>query len=363
MQAKQNQWPRALTASVLVVALALVIITALPPATLNGWVSLYLVAMVPAQIVITLFWQMARPAFAQGWSRLQLGLGYTLLTVVAGILVANISLMLIEQGLGVPTPFVIMYLIFTVPVTVLLVVVFQGWPVSGLVQNKAGQGVLLWLAAYLLAGVLYYRLFDFSFAAAAPFYRLNVAPQGIFPAWYVLTASLAMLLAVLLLVLFDFWPVQQLASRLGVSSQPWSSLLCLLVVAGMAGVLALAGMMGLHLAILQFMVRVCVSGIFGVFIILVMWKGCPALQLPQPFRGLVLSGMVCVLGVAMHALYLQVASIMPGLASADDLELWIAAGMLSVTFPCMVFFADYFDSWPLPFRRQPDTRNAKVSAQ
>lgn len=362
MQAKPNQWPRALTASVLVVALALAIITALPPAMLNSWVSLYLVAMVPAQIVITLFWRMARPAFAQHWNQIQLGLGYTVLTVLAGIVVANASLVLIEQGLGVPTPFVIMYLIFSVPVTVLLVVVLQGWPIVGLLHNKAAQGILLWLTAYLLAALLYYSLFDFSFAAGAPFYRPQVAPHGLFDAWPVLTASLAMLLAVLLLVLFDFWPVQQLAALLGKPAQPWSSLLCLAVVASMAAVLALAGLVGLQLSILQFMVRVCVSGIFGVFIILVMWKGCPALQLPQPLRGLVLSGMVCVLGAAMHALYLQMASMMPGLASPDDIELWVAAGMLSVTFPCMVFFADYFDSWPLPLRRQPANRRAKANA-
>jgi len=362
MQAKPNQWPRALTASVLVVALALAIITALPPAMLNSWVSLYLVAMVPAQIVITLFWRMARPAFAQHWSQIQLGLGYTALTVLAGMVVANVSLALIEQGLGVPTPFVIMYLIFSVPVTVLLVVVFQGWPIVSLVHNKALQGLLLWLAAYLLAGLLYYSLFDFSFAAGAPFYRASVAAHGIFPAWPVLTASLAMLLSVLVLVLFDFWPVQQLAARLAVTAQPWSSLLTLSVVVSMAAVLALTGLGALEFTLLQFMVRVCVSGIFGVFIILVMWKGCPALQLPQPLRGLVLSGLVCVLGCAMHALYLQMASRMPGLASPDDVELWIAAGMLSVTFPGMVFFADYFDCWPLPFRRPSDTRNAKVNA-
>jgi len=362
MQAKPNQWPRALTASLLVVALALAIITALPPAMLNSWVSLYLVAMVPAQIVITLFWRMARPAFAQHWSQIQLGLAYTALTVLAGVLVANASLALIEQGLDVPTPFVIMYLIFSVPVTVLLVVVFQGWPIVSLLQHKGAQGLLLWLTTYLLAGLLYYGLFDFSFAAGAPFYRAAVAAHGLFPAWQVLTASLAMLLSVLLLVLFDFWPVQQLASRLGVSSQPWSSLLTLSLVACMAGLLVLLGCAVLQLSLLQFMVRVCVSGIFGVFIILVMWKGCPALQLPQPLRGLVLSGLVCVLGCSMHALYLQMASRMPGLASPDDVELWIAAGMLSVTFPCMVFFADYFDSWPLPLRRQPASSRAKANA-
>lgn len=96
------------------------------------------------------------------------------------------------------------------------------------------------------------------------------------------------------------------------------------------------------------MVRGCVAAIFGIFILLVLFKNLPVLQLPQPLRGLVLCGGAALLSMALFALYQAAAVTRFGLVSGPPqytLELWIASAMLAITFPLMVAYAEYFSFW------------------
>lgn len=357
-----------LTAALVVVALSLLLCLAMPPEWLMGWGTLIPVAMVPGQIVISLYWGCAYPGqcarLAQPWK----GLAYLLATLAGGSLVAWTAWQTTGGGIAPPLPFVNMYLIFSVAVTLWLVVVFQGWPFNRLSSHPGLAGLLLWSGAYLLAYVLFRALFNFSFLGETPFYVASLDPGGAYMAWLPLIFSIASVMVLLAFVLFDFWPIQALTSRLPVfAQQPLFA-----IVSGSLIVAIAAGIWHFFIGVLamdpvRFLVRVCVSGVFGIFVVLVMLDGLPGIKARQPWRGIFLSGIAAGLAISGFALYEFLALGRFALASgqpAHALELWIASAMLAVTFPAMVGFAKYFDGWPLFARENlPQAAGSEPSAE
>ncbi|NTV71961.1 MAG: hypothetical protein HGA71_17665 [Azonexaceae bacterium] len=342
---------KGLTATFIVVTLSLLFCLAIPPEWLMGWGTLFPVAMVPAQIVISLFWGCGYPKQCAQLSQPRKGIAYLFSTLIVGSLVAWVSWRTIGGGISPPPPFVNMYLIFSVAVTLWLVVVFQGWPFNRLSSNSGVAGALLWLWAYLFTYALFRSLFDFSFLKGAPVYVAALDPGGVFMAWLPLVFSITSVMVLLTFVLFDFWPIQALAGRFPIfGKQPYfaalSGILIAFVTNGVWGFFV--GTLDMNLV--RFLVKVSVSGIFGIFVVLVMLDGLPSINFRQPWRGIFLSGIASILAIAGYTLYEFVALSRFALPAGQPgylLELWIASAMLAITFPAMVTFAKYFDCWPL----------------
>lgn len=336
-------------AAVLVIAVALFIVTGISPALLSGWLSLLLVAIVPTQIVYGALWNNARPQIITRLSQPWCGLMQLAISVIIGIPVAAFALWV--PGGGSPNPFANMFLILSVPVTFWLVAVWQGWPCSLLFKNKGLLGIATLLLAYALTYLLFRTLFDFGFASGAPFYQSALDPHGLLLAWYPLTAALAALTFMLMGILLDFWPASALAQRLPITGrQPLWALVVSLGVAVCTALLWLLFINVLQMDIVMFMVRICVCTIFGIFILLVIMQGVPSLSLPQPLRGLALIAIAVASGQLAFWGYGYLGRLTFGLATGAPgyaLELWMASGMLSVTFPAMVLFAQYFAFWPM----------------
>lgn len=315
------------------------------PEWLTGWGTVILVAMVPAQIVISLVWQSSYPkrlaALPQPWR----GFAFTGFNGLVGAAVAYLAWQTVGGGMAVPTPFLIMYLIFSVAVMLVLVVPLQCWPFAPTIRHPGLMGGILLVAAYVLAYGLFRFLFDFGFLADAPFYRAELDPQGLFMAWIPLVFAIALLVPVLGLVLFDFWPLSALAGKFYLlGRQPVFGLFALLLIVAVAGGLWVS-FVGQGMDLVLFMVRICVTVNFGYFILLVMFDGVPTLTLPQPWRGLLLNGAAVGLAVVMLKLYETIALRHFALSSGGPtypLELWLASAMLAVTFPLMVVIGSYF---------------------
>ena len=346
-------WRSGVAATVAVVIFALLVATSVTPAWLGGWGSLYLNALVPSQIVISLMWGCQHPARLAALPQPWRGLAFTALTLACGAVVGTLAWWTVGGAAPEPTPMVIMYLILCVPVTLWLVVVLQGWPLARLIRPPLPLGLATVLAAHGLGWLLFRALFSFSFLRDAPFYQAAQDPGGPFMAWLPLTLAVMSLVGTLVLVLLDFWPTQALwrVLRPGAApSQPGFGLLS-------AALIALAVAAVWQLAIIQagldvvvFMTRWCVPAIFGIFILLVMFEGVPALQLAQPGRGLLLTAVAALLAAVMGQLYQAVGQWrfgLPGGAPPYALELWLAPSMLAITFPSMVTFGAYFGFWPL----------------
>lgn len=341
-----------IVASVLVVSASLWISVSLSPDTMLTWVSLILVAMVPMQMVIGLAWGGQHPATIAAMPTLTRGVAFSLLMATVGALVACIAHATVGGGISPPTPFVNMFLILAVPMTLMLIIPFQRWPFTALLGNRPVViGFALLIAAYGLAWVLYQLLFDFSFLQQAPFYQAALDPHGKFIAWLPLTAGLSVVVGILSLVLLDFWPLSLLAQKFpAMGKQPFFGLAASVLIALIAAGLWCVFDVPHGMDVVAFLVRVGVSMIFGIFIVLIMFEGAPFVRLPQPWRGLVLIAAAALLAVGLHALYRAVAVSCFGLlggAPGYALELWLATSMLAITFPLMVAFASFFNFWPL----------------
>jgi len=340
-----------LLASLLAISLALLIALAMPVRAEMGWASVLLNAMVPTQMVMTLFWRGQYPAALRGLRQPLRGLLLTLLNLLVACVVSVLAVLAWGGGQWQPTPFVIMPLIISIPLALTQIALFQGWPFTHWTKSALTQGLLMLVATYGLATAVDVLLFDFGFLRDAPFYSASLDPHGLFMAWQPVTALVGAVAGILVLILLDFWPMAKLEQWLPVlNQQPWrglvlSALVALLVAVAWVGFVSLA-----HWDLVVFMVRVCVASIFGIFVILILFKNLPSLQLPQPLRGLVLCACAAVLAVALFALYQAAATLrfgLPGGAPQYTLELWIASAMLAITFPLMVGFADYFAFWPM----------------
>nr|MBL8410285.1 hypothetical protein [Dechloromonas sp.] len=298
-----------------------VILVAMVPAQ----IVVILVAMVPAQIVVSLVWQANYPKALANLPQPARGLTFTALNLLVGCGVAYVAWQTVGGGMAEPTPFLIMFLIFSVAIMLVLVVPLQCWPFAQAIRHPGLMGAALLVAAYALAYGLFHWLFDFGFLGGAPFYRAELDPHGLFIAWVPLVFAIAMLVPVLGLVLLDFWPVAVLAGKVpALGKQPLFGLVALGLVFAVAGGLWTA-FVGAGMDMVLFMVRICVTVNFGYFILLVMFEGVPALELPQPWRGLILNGLAVGLAAAMLHLYeFAVLSrfALPSGGPAYPLELW-----------------------------------------
>jgi hypothetical protein len=307
--------------------------------------------MVPIQMVIGLVWHCKQPVSIARLAQPIRGLVFLLLTVTVGVVVAMIAQSNVGGGLTPPTPFVNMFVIFSVVVTIWLIVPMQCWPFTAILgKQPVAMGFALLLTAYALAWILFNTLFDFGFLQQAPFYSAALDPHGKFNAWYPLTCGICSVATILSLVLLEFWPVSILARTIpAFGRQPLFGLASAALIALVVTTVWQICIVHLGMDVVQLLVK-AVSMIFGVFIVLVMFEGAPFVRLPQPARGLVLIGVAALLAVCMNTLYRYFAVSHLGLtggAPGYTLELWLATSMLAITFPFMVFYASFFDYWPL----------------
>jgi hypothetical protein len=340
-----------IVATILVVAIAISVAVALRTDLVLTWMNLLLVSMVPMQMVIGLVWHCKQPAPIARLPQPVRGLAFLVLTVGVGMLVAMVAQHTVGGGLTPPTPFVNMFVIFSVIVTIWLIVPMQCWPFTAVLGKlPVAMGFALLLAAYALAWILFNASFDFGFLHQAPFYSETLDPHGRFTAWNPLTFGICSVATILSLVLLDFWPVSILARTVpAFGRQPLFGLASGALIALIVTTIWQICVVQLEMDVVQLLVR-AVSMIFGIFIVLVMFEGAPFIRLPQPRRGLVLISVAAILAVSMYMLYRYFAVnhlALPGGVPGYTLELWLATSMLAMTFPFMVLYASFFNYWPL----------------
>lgn len=351
--------------TILVVAVALLINGLIAPQALMSWVGLFLVAMVTPQIILSLALQGQHPASLAKLPQPWRGLSFCLLTVVVGVVIALITNATVGGGITPPTPFANMYLILGVTVTLALVVPFQCWPFSAIFpKNPVAMGGAILVAAYAIAAILYYTLFNFAFLKGAPFYRADLDPHGLFIAWVPLIFALTCFVVILCLVLLDFWPMSLLPPRMpAFGKQPLFGIVSSIFIA-----LVSLGVWWLFVDKLQtdmvdFMTRDIISLIFGIFIFLVMLEGAQFVSFSQPGRGIVLIILSIILAQGSFVLYTDFCHALFGLPAGSPTyaaEIWLANAMLAVTFPLMVAYAIYLQYWP--FRAGPAKEEATAEA-
>jgi hypothetical protein len=245
-----------------------------------------------------------------------------------------------------------MFTIVSIGMTLWVVLFFQSWPLTIIAKSPGAIGIGVWVFSYVLTWVVFHTFFDFSVMKGAPFYSDALDPRGLFDAWNALSFIVTAVLVMMFFVVLDFWPVTLLAVAVPVlGRQPLFGIVSSVLAILAAGLLWAAAIVGGGMDVVNYLVRIPVAGLFGVFIMLVMMQTAPFQKVRQPLKGVLLLAVVGVLAAALYKAYAIssefLVGALPNEAPSHALDIWIATAMLSVTFPLFIIVGDSLAFWPL----------------
>jgi hypothetical protein len=313
-----------------------------------GWVSFFLLCIIPMEIVASVTWGAQQPAFVGALKQPAKGLAYVVICLLAGAIIAPIMFATVGKSVGPPTPMLMMCTIVSVVITFWLAIMWGGWPITKLIKNPVAAGLTLLVVCYLLNYLLFRVFFSYEFMQGAPVYVPSLDPHGLFNAWDALVFYLTALMMMFVLVNFDLWPLTKFPA---VMKQPVLGIVWTLVVLALGGAAFYIGIGVLKMDPVAFMVHVPVPFIFGTIVVLNMMQGAMFGKLQQPVKGVLNTIASAVIGSLLAAAYgllvrVVTGELKPGPPSYD-FEIWLASALLGVTFPFLIFHAEFFKLWPL----------------
>jgi len=335
-----------LVASAIVMAIALAYISLFSVGTFLGWVSFFMLGLIPMQVVAVVLWG-GNPSFVSGMSQPLKGLALVLLTVVVSIVATAVAYVVVGEGVNPPGPIPSHFAVVVVPTTFWLAIMMGGWPITSRIKKPISAGLVVVVVAYMLTFLEFRLLFNYDFMKDAPVY-LASAPHGLFNAITALVFHVTALAVMFLVLCFDLWP---LTSSPAIMKQPILGLVWSAIALGGTALAMWIGIGIFGMDPMAFLTGVTAPFIFGSIIMLNMLQNSLFAAMTQPLKGLANAIGAAVLGVVLAHLYVALAPLVSGtLASGPpgyDLEVWLANALLSVTFPFLIYYAVFFGYWPL----------------
>ena len=323
-----------------------------PTDVLTGRVGFLFMAATPPQIVLAMIWRCGFPRSIATLRQPAKGLALLGLNLLFTIPAAALLIAFSGNGMGPPTPFLIVLTMLPIIVMLWVVPALHCWPVSALTRHPLALGLGTLAFCYLVSFALFTFLLSFAFLEHAPVYDAALDPHGLFDTWAALAVMVTMVAMVLALMLLDFWPIAAILPEAG---QPLFGIVAMGFVTLASVLIFFVFTHLLGWAPIQVLVRFAVATIFGIFIVDTMtghelWR-----HWPQPRLGLVKLGLSLLFGALGYRLYATASSWFAGAPisnTAPDfaLDLWIANAMLGITFPTMIVVAEFFGFWPFTLR-------------
>lgn len=337
-----------IVATVLAMALALAFISFFDFPVFAGWVSYLLLCLIPMQIVIGVTWGTNQPALAARQSQPAKGALLVLTTLIVGAVVASLNLRIAGGNVTPPSPMLMHVAIVSVVFTFWAAIIFGGWPFKALIKNEVAAGLAMLVSAYALNYLSFQIFFDYGFMQSAPVYVASLDPHGMFNALNALVFFVTFLVGLFTMANLDLWPLTKFP---GVMRQPVLGIVWTLVALAIGGIAFWLGVGVMGMDAMAFLVTVPVPFIFGTIVVLNMLQNSLFGKLQQPVKGIANVIAVIVIGSALAQLFRALAPTVTGALTAGpptyDLEIWIASALLGVTFPFLIFFAEFFRFWPL----------------
>jgi len=336
-----------LLATAIVLALSFAFLALFDFPTFVGWVSFYMLAIVPMQIVVAVVWG-ANPPFAARLQQPAKGIVLLLVTALVAAVITPVVLQLVGEGVSPPGPIPSQYAVVVVPTTFFMAIAFGGWPITKAIKSPVTAGLVLLAASYALTYVLFRVFFNYEFLADAPVY-LQSAPHGMFNGVTALVFYVTMLAGMFLMLHFDLWPI---STSPGLMTQPVLGLVWTVIAAAVGAIVMMIATGPFALDPMYILTRITAPFIFGTIIVLNMLQNSLFATLRQPLKGLANAAAAAVIGATLAQLYGRVDRMLVGVelpsgAPGYDYELWLVNALLSVTFPFLIFHAAYFGFWPL----------------
>ena len=337
-------------ATILVMAVSLGLISLFDFPMFAGWMSYGLMSLIPMQIVVGVTWGTNHPAFAARQRQPLKGILLTLTTVVIGAIVVPAYLAVVGGNHKPPSPMLMHAIITSVVITFWAAIILGGWPFKPMIKNEVGAGLVLVAACYVVNYVFFRIFFDYGFMQRAPIYVAvaSLDPHGMFNALNALVFEVSFLIGLFMMAAFDLWPLTKFPV---VMKQPLLGIAWTALALTIGGLAFFIGVGVMKMDVMAFLVAVPVPYIFGTIVVLNMLQNSLFRNLAQPVKGIANVIAVVVIGSVLAQIYRALCPTITGALHAGpptyDLEIWTASALLAVTFPFLIFFAEFFKFWPL----------------
>ena len=346
--AETRQPAAGIISSVIIMAISLAFISLFELSTFTGWVAYCIECMIPMQIVIGITWATKHPHFAGSQSQPMKGILLGLVTVLVGVITGALFFYTVNGGINPPTPFLLMFIIIVVLTTFGASIIWGGWPFMQMIKSPVLAGFSMLAASYLVTYLIFRVFFNYAFLQGAPVYVASLDPHGMFNAWNAVVYYVTVIGIMFAMLSFDLWPLTKFPALM---KQPVLGIVWTLICLVLGYVAFYIGVDMMHTDVVSFMVHVPVAFIFGTIIVLNMLQGSLFGKLSQPLKGVLNLVTVVVVGTLLFSAYSALSGRVTGALKIGpptyDFELWIASALLGVTFPVLIFHAEFFKLWPL----------------
>jgi len=338
----------------LVVFFVLLVAYILRAGSFTGWFAYYVQCAIPPQIVLELIWRRYPPQFLTAYRQPLKGIAQIGAVLLFGGGFALLDFVAVGRSVPMPTPMLQIFTITAILTTLCLALSWRGWPFTELFRNPVAAGLTLLLFCHALAYAIFRGFFNFAFLVHAPVYVPALDPRGIYPAWNALAFYLAVVAGLFLILGFDSWPVARLPK---LASQPMQGLIWAAVIFFIGWALYAIGVQEFGMDAVDFLVRIPLPIIFGSIVVRRMFDGTLFSRMAQPAKGTLIAIAATVAGIGLAWFYRLISPSVAGQLAAGppryDLEIWLATAILSVTFPFLLYLAEFLRFWPL---QRNDTR-------
>ena len=336
-----------IVATALVIAVSFGFISLFDFSTLGSWVIFVMAAIIPMEIVIGVAWG-ANPSFAAALPQPLKGILLVLVNLAVGMIVGGFCHAVVGARISPPVPILVLFGIVSVVVTFWLAIMFGGWPFNSLIKNPVGAGIAMLAAVYIINYLLFRVFFDFSFMAGAPWYKASIDPHGMFNGVNAQVFYVTALTFLFVMLHFDLWPFTLSAS---VMKQPVLGIVWTLLSLVLGALAYYIGVNTLGMDPMVFLISGPIPFIFGTIVLLNMLHNSLFAKFSQPLKGVLNCIAAAVIGVLLAKMYGALAPVVTGVLKSgpptNDYEIWLATALLGVTFPFLIFFAEFFKMWPL----------------
>jgi len=336
-----------IVATALIIALSFAFISLFDFSTLGSWVIFVMAAIIPMEIVIGVAWG-ANPSFAAARPQPLKGILLVVVNVAIGVIVGGICHAVVGGSITPPVPILVLFGIVSVVVTFWLAIIFGGWPFTSLIKNPVGAGLAMLAAVYIINYLLFRIFFDFSFMAGAPWYNASIDPHGMFNGVNAQVFYVTSLTFLFVMLHFDLWPF---TSSPAMMKQPVLGIVWTVLALALGALSYYIGVNVMGMDPMGFLIAGPIPFIFGTIVILNMLHNSLFAKFSQPLKGVLNCIAAAVIGVLLAKMYGAVAPMVTGVLKpgppTNDYEIWLATALLGVTFPFLIFFAEFFKMWPL----------------
>ena len=336
-----------IVATALIIAVSFGFISLFDFSTLGSWVIFVMAAIIPMEIVIGVVWG-ANPGFAASRPQPLKGILLVLVNIAVGVFVGGICHAVVGGGITPPVPILVLFGIVSVVVTFYLAIMFGGWPFTSLIKNPVGAGLAMLAAVYIINYLLFRVFFDFSFMAGAPWYKASLDPHGMFNGVNAQVFYVTALTFLFVLLHFDLWPFTLSPA---VMKQPVLGIVWTLLSLVLGALAYYIGVTTMGMDPMGFLISGPIPFIFGTIVVLNMLHDSLFARFSQPLKGVLNCIAAAVIGVLLAKMYGALAPVVTGVLKpgppTNDYEIWLATALLGVTFPFLIFFAEFFKMWPL----------------